>query len=179
MLHLIRTEGLKAPVFVCTPCTVCHCRQQVWILTLLHSRGLHFSCKTRELKSRKDPQNSINSMYKHNLGREKASALSVIIAHLWALKVTANSKLGVSQFTKFRVAFCHCALQLLSGSVHRENCSNFSTIHWFHSACTSVSMFSINADNCLFLFSCFPVITSGLCVCIRVAVAKCGNPWSV
>ena len=42
-------------VFECTPCTVCHCRQQVWILTLLLSRGLQLWCKTREQK-RKDPQ---------------------------------------------------------------------------------------------------------------------------
>ena len=35
-------------------------------------------------------------MYKHNLGLEEASALSVIIAQLWTLKVIANSKLGVS-----------------------------------------------------------------------------------
>ena len=41
MLHLIRTEELKTTVYVCTSCTVCHCRQQVWILTLLFSRGLH------------------------------------------------------------------------------------------------------------------------------------------
>ena len=27
---------------------------------------------------------------------------------LCSLKIIANSKLGVSQFTKFRVAFCHC-----------------------------------------------------------------------
>ena len=33
--------------------------------------------------------------------------LSVIIAHLWALKVIANSKLGDSPFTKFRAA-CYC-----------------------------------------------------------------------
>ena len=54
----------------------------------------------------KHPQNSNNSMYKHNLGPEQSSALSVIIAHSWALKVIAN--FGVSQFTKFRVAYCHC-----------------------------------------------------------------------
>ena len=34
--------------------------------------------------------------------------LSVIIAHLWALKVIGNSKLGVSQSTKFCVASCNC-----------------------------------------------------------------------
>ena len=73
---------------------------------------------------RKDPQKSKktrlptvsclnNSMHRgvsnHTQpGPEKTSALSVIIAQLWALKVIANSKLGVSQFTKFRAAFCHC-----------------------------------------------------------------------
>ena len=102
-------------------------------------------------------------------GPEKAPALSVIIAHLWALKVIAN--FGVSKFTKSRVASCHCfatcpcfALQLLSWSVHREKCPNLSTVHRFHSAGTSVSMFTINIDNCLFLCPCFPVITSGLCL---------------
>ena len=53
------------------------------------------------------------------LGPEKRSALSVIIAHFWALKVIA--KFGVSHFSKFRVTFCHllcaflflCFLQLL------------------------------------------------------------------
>ena len=56
-------------------------------------------------------------------------------------------------------------LQLLSWSVHREKCSNFSTTHWFHSACTSVSIFTIKVDNCMFLYSCFlVVITSNLWV---------------
>ena len=58
-----------------------------------------------------------------------------------------------------------CFLQLLSRSVHREKCSNSSTVHWFHTACTSVSMFAINADNCLLLCSCFhqvSVFTFGL-----------------
>ena len=61
-----------------------------------------------------------------------------------------------------------CFLRLLSSSVHREKCSNLSTVHWFHSACTSVSMFTINADNCLFcarvsVFTSGSVSTSGLC----------------
>ena len=42
-------------------------------------------------------------------------------------------------------------------SVHREKCSNLSTVHSFHSASTSVSMFTINADNCTFLCSCLRV----------------------
>ena len=112
-------------MFVCTSCTVCHCRQQVWIFTLLLSRGLQLFArlvskserihKTQTQNSSVLPTDSCpnNSMhrgvYKHNLGPEKKkSALSVTIAHLWALNVTASFKLGVSQFTNFRVAFCHC-----------------------------------------------------------------------
>ena len=59
-------------------------------------------------KSRKDPQNSNNSVYKHSLGPDKKRLLSVIIAHVWTLKVIANSEVGASQFTKYRAAFCHC-----------------------------------------------------------------------
>ena len=48
-------------------------------------------------------------MYKHNVGPEKAFALSVIIAHSWAPKVIANSRLGVSRCSQnFRAASCHC-----------------------------------------------------------------------
>ena len=67
-----------------------------------------------------------------------------------------------------------CFCQLLSWSVHRKKCSNLSTIHWFHSACTSVSMLAIDANNRLFLRSCFPVIPSGLCVYVKVSVFKSG-----
>ena len=59
-----------------------------------------------------------------------------------------------------------CFLPLLSWSVHREKCPNSSTTHWSHSACTSVSMFPVNVDNCLFLCSCF---SPGLCVHIGFA----------
>ena len=44
---------------------------------------------------------------------KKKSALSVINAHSGALEVLANSKLGVSQFTKFRAASCHCVAPCL------------------------------------------------------------------
>ena len=102
-------------------------------------------------------QNSHNSMYQHNLGPEKKNvcSLSVIIAHIWALKVIA--KFGVSHFSKFRVAFCNCFAPCSCFASCKCYCchdpfivrsSNLSTIHWFHSACTSVSMFTINADNC-------------------------------
>ena len=86
--------------------------------------------------------------YQHNLGPEKkTSALSVIIARFWALKVIA--KFGVSHCSKIRVALAialHIALALLLAI-------DLSTINWFHSAYTSVSMFSINVDNYLFLCS--------------------------
>ena len=84
-LHLIRTEGLKATVYVCTSCTVCHCRQQVWIFTLLLSRRWHPLMQDSRAQPRKDPQKSKktrlptdpclnNSMYKHHLVLKKASA---------------------------------------------------------------------------------------------------------
>ena len=38
------------------------------------------------------------------------------------------------------------------------------TFHWFHSACRSVSMFTINAGDCLFL-----LLSPGLCVCVGAA----------
>ena len=90
---------------VCTSCTVCHCRQHVWILALLLSLGLHLQCKTCELK-RKDPQNlnilSESRRVQPQLGPEKkTSALAVIIARFWALKILVHkiSRLPV---------LCHC-----------------------------------------------------------------------
>ena len=62
-----------------------------------------------------------------------------------------------------------CFLHLLSWSVHREKCSNLSTIHWFDSACTSVSMFTINADNCPLQCSFF---SPGPCVHIGFPVRQ-------
>ena len=70
----------------------------------------------KNLKMNQEPLPPLNLLNKPRqnlvqtqLGPEKqASALSVIIAHSWALKVIASFKLGVSQFTKFRVAFCRC-----------------------------------------------------------------------
>ena len=54
------------------------------------------------------PNNSMHRGVSNHSLVLKVSALSVIHAHLWALKVIASFKLGVSQFTKFRAAFCHC-----------------------------------------------------------------------
>ena len=42
-----------------------------------------------------------------------------------------------------------------------KSAQNLSTDPWFHSACASVSMFTINTDSCLFLFLL-------LCLCLRV-----------
>ena len=117
-----------------------------------------------------------NSMYKRNLVLKKR-LLSLSSSRIYGLKkVIANSKLGVSQ-SVHKISRCilplrctlplHCFLQLLSRSVHREKCSNLSTIHWFHSACTSVSTFAISAEKCLFLCSCF---SPSLCVHIGFAI---------
>ena len=85
-------------------------------------------------------------------------------------------------FTKFRAASCHCFAPCpcfaSCGCCHDpfivRSAQNLSTVHWFHSACTSVSMSTINADNCLFLCSCLRVhvrsmSVSGLCVHIGSA----------
>ena len=78
-------------MYVCTACTV----------VSLSTTGLNFVTPpltwtapfdTRLVSSRKDPRNSNNSMC-------QLAKLSGSIA---------NSRLGVSQFTKFRAASCHC-----------------------------------------------------------------------
>ena len=137
----------------------CHCRQQVRILSLLLSRGLH--------RLMQDSWAHKRGRIKHftvptQLGPEKeTSALSVIIAHLWALKVIrqVGRSVRVQNFVLCLPLLCSLPLlfflRLLSWSVHREKRSNLSTIHWFHSACTSVSMFTISVDNRLFLCSWF------------------------
>ena len=84
----------------------CHCRQQVWILTLLLSRGLHLECKTRELNRGKIHKTQTIHCTNTTMVLKKKSALSVIIEHFWALKVIA--KFGVSDCSKFCAASCHC-----------------------------------------------------------------------
>ena len=49
-----------------------------------------------------------------------------------------------------------CFMSLLSSSIHREKCSNLPPFTGFTQLCTSVSTFTINADNCLFLCNKFP-----------------------
>ena len=73
----------------------------------------------------------------------------------WALKVVRQVGRPVSLHEiSFCVLLllCSCSCSLLSRSVHREKYPNLSTVPWFHSVCTSDSMFTINTDNCLSLF---------------------------
>ena len=90
-------------------------------------------------------------------GPEKGSALSLSSSRvIWALKVVRHVARPISLHE-----ISHCLLlllcslpllcPLLSRSVHREKYPNLSTVPRFHSACASVSMFTIT-DNCLFLF---------------------------
>ena len=53
---------------------------------------------------------------------------------------------------------CPCFAHCCHDPFIVRNASNFSTFPRFHSVCASVSMFTINIDNCLFLF---------LCKCLR------------
>ena len=120
-------------------------------------------------------------VYKHSL---VVSALSVI-ARLWALKFSPSGG-GQSVFTKIRAASCHCfaSCNCCHDPFIVRSAQNSSTAHWFHSACTSVSMFAINADNCLFLCWCFPGSLCSHRVCnpvtrsiIGSSPSSCSEVW--
>ena len=114
-------------------------------------------------QKRKDPQNSNNSI-QPQLGPEKNfCSLAVIIARYWALKFFVHN---ISLCT----ASCHCFASRscsYSCSCSCSYCCSCSCCHdpfimrivklvhrsRFHSICTSVSMFTINADKCMFLCS--------------------------
>ena len=138
-----------------------HSRQQMWNLSLLLPRGSHLQCKTRELNRGKIRKTQTIHCPNTTLVLKKVCSLFHRRAFVvGALKVT--TKLGVNRCSNFRVAFdialhialafasCNCCCCHDPFSVRN---SNLSTIHWFHSACTSVSMFTINVHNCLFLCS--------------------------
>ena len=85
---------------------------RVWPAEVPHHWSWATVCNEQDARaeSRKDPQKSkktrLPTARAHTqTGPEKASALSVIIAHLWALKVFARA---VSQCSNFRAASCHC-----------------------------------------------------------------------
>ena len=96
-------------------------------------------------------------MYKHNLVLKKNKRLlshSLSSSRIYWLKVTAT--FGIGHCSKFHAASCHCLASCnCSGSAHCCHdpiiVRTASTFPWFHSVCASVSMFTINVDNCLFL----------------------------
>ena len=139
------------------------------ILTLILSRRLH-------RLMRKDPQKSKNSsvlltdsclnnsMNKHNL---------VLKTSICSLQLSPSRTSGLHKFSPTpnlaSINSQNCTLHLVVAlllaiavkiPVHRKKCPNSS---WFHSASTSVSMFEINADICLFL-----------CCCLRHLEVECG-----
>ena len=93
-------------------------------------------------------------------GLEKSvCSLSVIFARHWALKKLLAESGDQSVSTKFRIAcrscfaplllLCLCFAYCCHDAFIVRSASIFSTFPRFHSA--SVSMFTINIDNCLFL----------------------------
>ena len=123
---------------------------------------------------------------------EKASALSVIIAHSWALKVLANLKLGVNQFTKFRAASCHCFASchcchdpfiVRSAKLVHRSLVSLSFAHPSRSRSTLTIV--------CFCATSFPVLSSfGLCSCLWVyspgtrsiigsSPSSCSGVWDV
>ena len=99
-------------------------------------------------------------------------SLSVILARQWALQVVRQVGRSVGSHE-----ISYCFLLLLCSLLLRCPCfadcchdpfivrsaSNLSTFPWFHSVCASVSIFTINFDNCLFLF---------LCKCLRACIGS-------
>ena len=67
-----------------------------------------------------------------------------------------------SVFTNFRVAYCHCcaSCNCCHDPFIVRSAQTRPPFTGFHSACTPVSMFTINAENCLFLCSCLLVCSS-------------------
>ena len=175
---------LTATVFVCTSCSVVSLSTTslnfitpplTWTAPFdarLVGKTLMYR-STEKLRKGRLPTDSC-------LNKFKASKLGPL--HLDQSRVSKRLSMARAQsqshvrrqsvFTNFRVAFCHC----FAPCRYIASCdcchdpfivrSAQSTFHWFHSACTSVSMFTINADYCLFQCSCFPVFTSCLCVYI-------------
>ena len=128
-----------------------------------------FACQTR-----KDPQNSNNPMYKHNLVLKKrllslSPSSSRVIGLLIGLSKVVRQV--VRSISLHEVSYClvllRCSLLLhcpcfahcRHDSIIVRTASNFSTFRRYHSVCASVSMFMINIDNCLFQF---------LCSCLQV-----------
>ena len=200
ILHLIRTWGLKATVYVCTSCTVVSL--STTDVKFQHSSS-HVDCNfdARLVSKKRKRRYSTKKLRKHvcqlilvqtvqsvqsrlskrsPMAREQSQpgpdTTGICALCHRAFMDSCKSSRQVrrqSVFTKLHGAYCHCfaPLPLLSWFVHREKCPNSSTIHWFNSACTSVSMFTINVDNCHFLCFWFPSWARPVSVC-----AGCSPP---
>ena len=161
----------------------CHCRQQMWIWTLLLSRGLQnaevpFNKETKEARLPTDSR--LNQFKTSKLGQphrdqsrvskrspmaraqsqpgpEKASALSAIARSWTPSQVLA--KFGVSLCSQNFALHVAIALHLalaLSWSVHREKCSHSSTAHQCTRSTLSTVCFCSRASHRVSVF------TSGL-----------------
>ena len=86
-------------------------------------------------------------VYKHH-GPDKVSALSIILAHPWALKSSAPilhlTSVSLQNFLLFVALLCSCFAHCCHDPFIVRSASTFP---WFHSVCASVS-----TENCLFLF---------------------------
>ena len=102
-------------------------------------------------------------MYKHSMVLIKR-LLTLSSSRVIGLLKVVRQVGRFGQFTKFRVTCCSCSapcsclllllcsLLLLFAIMIVRSASNLSTVPWFHSVCASVSMITINTDNCLCLF---------------------------
>ena len=137
-----------------------HCRVSVDNKSEFYHSSSHVDCtvwcKTRELTN---VEESNTSLCQHSLVPKK-SLLSPSSFRICGLYKLSAKLVRVQSFMLRLPLLCylplHCFLQLLfcHDQFIVQN-SSLSTIHWFHSTCTSVSMFTINVDKHLLLCSWF------------------------
>ena len=174
ILHLITTERRKTTVYLS-----CHYRQQMWITTPLLSRGMKFMMQdswakcgsvVRQRNWRSTSVNWFSSkqfkaskLDRLHLDQSRESKRSPVFRHTITISCWYQQYL---LFLSSRVHGLHWKFSrsAASVSVHKIRaayCHCFASCHCCHDGFTqlyaSFSMFTINADNCLFKCSCLQV----------------------
>ena len=118
-------------------------------------------------------------LYEHNQVQRYVRIRQIVLS--WALSSICQSAIN-QFFTRLIVAHClllFFSLSYPSWSIHREKCSTLPPFQWFHSAFASISVFTVNSDDCLFLFG---VLHLRLRLYPTDVPSSCGgvwDPWSM
>ena len=93
-------------------------------------------------------------VYHHSLVLKKTSAPRASLSSDTALKIGRKSRTWRQSVHKIHIACCFCFAHCCHDPIIMRSASNLSTVFWFQSVCASLSMFTINTDNCRVLFMC-------------------------